>query len=245
MLPDAGFLPHANSSQKCIGVVADTATRRQLFQFLHVAAAKHYFVRFDGSNQALHHVSDITPPFFLPMLLEATNPNIVLEGGLFVRQVSQLHRLDDAIHNQGGPKPGSQSQEEHLPELVTSQSLHGGIVQELDGTFECGFEVETDPPLSQIPRFRNGPVPQDWPGVPYGYGIVLPVRREFSNLGHHSFWRQRRPGIKLSMSILSRGQDLDVSSADINHQYVHDALQSATWRVSFHNRITGWARLVS
>src|SRR5439155_15380271 len=105
-LPGAGFLPNSESSNKCIGVVADTAACRQLFQFFHVASAEHHFVRFDRSDQALDHVSDVASPFFLPMLLEAANPDVVLEGGLLVRQVAQLHRLDNAIHDQGGPKTG-------------------------------------------------------------------------------------------------------------------------------------------
>src|SRR2546423_11539995 len=53
------------------------------------------------------------------------------------------------------------------------------------------------------------------------------------------------------MRVLTRGQNLHVSSAYINNQHVHDkffdtgAIQSMTWRVSFHNRITGWDRLFS
>src|SRR5438034_9822750 len=53
------------------------------------------------------------------------------------------------------------------------------------------------------------------------------------------------------MSVLPRGQNLHVSSAYINNQHVHDKsfdtgeIQSLTWRVSFHNRITGRARLFS
>src|SRR5438094_6817 len=85
---------------------------------------------------------------FLAILLQSPNPDIVLEGGLLVRQVPQLHRLDDAIHDEGGPKTGSQAKEEHLAAFVTSQSLHGGIVHDLDRAFERSFEIETDPPLS-------------------------------------------------------------------------------------------------
>src|SRR5882672_8063780 len=153
ILLSAGSLPQAKSSSKCIGVIAGATTRRQLFQFFHVASAKHHVVRFDGSNEALHHVSDITSPFFLPVFFEAANSNVVLKSGLLVRQVAQLHRLDDPIDDQRGAETGPQSQKKHLAAFVTSQRLHGRIVHDLDGAFECGLEVETGPCFSQIPRF--------------------------------------------------------------------------------------------
>src|SRR5437773_1794521 len=122
------------------------------------------------------------------MLLQSANPDVVLKGGLLVRQVPQLHWLDDAIHDQGGPKAGSETQKQHLAAFVTSQSLHGGIVHDLDGTFECSPEVEADPTFSQVPRVRNGPVSYHRSRVAYGYDVILPVRHEFPNPGNHSYW---------------------------------------------------------
>src|SRR4029450_13215017 len=85
-----GFLPQAKSSKKCVGIVACAATCRRLFKLPDVASAEHHVVGFGGSNQALHDIGDITPPSFLAMLLQSANPNVILKGGLFVRQVSQL-----------------------------------------------------------------------------------------------------------------------------------------------------------
>src|SRR4030095_11103593 len=104
-----GFLPQAKSSKKCVGIVACAATCRRLFKLPDVVYAEHHGVGFEGNNPALDDVSDNTPQSFLAMLLQSANPNVILKGGLFVRQVSQLHGLDDAIHNHRGSKASSQS----------------------------------------------------------------------------------------------------------------------------------------
>jgi len=104
------------------------------------------------------------------------------ELGPLVRQVAQLHRFHDAVHDQGGSQSGSQSQKEQLAVFVASERLHGRIVQHLDRAFEGGFEIETGPTLSQIPGFRNGPVfGAQVRGVTDGDNIVFPVSNEFPN----------------------------------------------------------------
>src|SRR5207253_2136218 len=200
------FFPKAKSPNECVGVVDRAATRRQLFQLLDVASTEDDFVRFDRSNQALHDIGHITSPFLLAVLFQSSNPDVIFKGGLLIRQVAQLHWFDDAIDNQGGSKTGSQAEKEHLAALVTSQSLHGGIVDDLHGMFEGGLEVETDPSLSEIPRFRNRPASQDRSRVTDGYDVVLPIRHEFPNDRDHSPGCQRGSGIKFSMSVLSSGQ---------------------------------------
>src|SRR5207245_9824345 len=101
------------------------------------------------------------PPFFLAILLKSPDADVVLKGGLLVRQVTQLHRLDNAIHDQRRAKTGSQAEKEQLATFVISQSLHGGIIHDPDGTFERGFKVETDPSSSHIPRLRHGQIQEN------------------------------------------------------------------------------------
>src|SRR6266498_10274 len=220
----SGFFPQAKSSNKCFVVAAGSTTRRQLLQLPDVASPKHHFVRLDGSNQAFHDVGDIRPPFFLAILFEAPNADVVLKSSLLVRQVPQLHRLDHAIHDQGGSKAGSQTQKKHLAAFVTSQRLHGSVVHDFDRALEGSFEVKTDPSLSQIPRFRNRPAAEDWSRVTDGYDVILPVRHKYPNLGNHPFGRKCRSGLKPTMNVLTSGQDLHVSSANINDQHVHDEI---------------------
>src|SRR6058998_74556 len=73
------LLPQAKSSKKGVGIVAGAGTRGQLFQLLDVASTKDHFVRFEGSSKALHHVRNITPPFLLAMLLQASNSDVILK----------------------------------------------------------------------------------------------------------------------------------------------------------------------
>ena len=103
------LFPQAKSTKKCVSIISCAATCGQFFKLPDVTSAEHHVVGFEGRNQALHGISDIIPPFFLAMLLQSANSNVVLKGALLVRQVSQLHRLDDAIHNHRGPKASPQS----------------------------------------------------------------------------------------------------------------------------------------
>src|SRR5262249_42163031 len=80
-----------------------------------------------------------------------------------VRQMAQLHRLDDAVQNHGGTQPRSQAQEEHLAALVTPQRLHGRIIDDLDRAPECRSIVEPDPTPGEVMRFCNRPAMQDRP----------------------------------------------------------------------------------
>src|SRR2546427_4999767 len=58
---------------------------------------------------------------FRSIFFQPSNPDVILKRGLPVRQVPQFHRLDNAIHNQGGPEAGPQAQKQHLAPLVTDR----------------------------------------------------------------------------------------------------------------------------
>jgi hypothetical protein len=55
----------------------------------------------------------------------------MLERSIPVRQMAQLHRLDDAVDDEGRPQTGSEAQEEHLAALVGAQRLHRRVVDDL------------------------------------------------------------------------------------------------------------------
>src|SRR4029077_5471926 len=117
-----------------------------------------------------------------------------------------------------------ESEEQHLATFVAPERLHRCIVHDLDRTFEGCFEVETSPSFSKIPWLRNRLVPKNWTGITDGNGFVLPIRNELLHASNHLLWRQSRAGLKLTVSLLTGGEDLDVSPSNINYEYVHDRL---------------------
>src|SRR5262249_50904233 len=139
------LLPETKTSHKSVGVIAGSATGRQLFEILDIAAAEDDVIGLQGSDQLCNHLGDVLPPFLLTSLIQTTLADVVLKGALFVGKMRQLHRFDDAVDNHGGAQAGAQSQEEHLASLVAPQGLHGGIIDNLDRTTKGGLEIESDP----------------------------------------------------------------------------------------------------
>ena len=62
------LLPQSKSSAKRVPVVARTAFRGQLLEFLYVAPSKHDFVGFQSGDQASDDVCDMAAPFLFPFL---------------------------------------------------------------------------------------------------------------------------------------------------------------------------------
>src|SRR5438105_11000247 len=118
---------------------------------MNIASTQHHIVRSEGSNQLLNDVSDKASPFFLAVLLQATDADVVLKGGLFVGQVAKLHRLDNSIDDHGGTEDSSETEEQHLGALVTPERLHRCIIHNLNRTFEGCFKVETGPSFAKVP----------------------------------------------------------------------------------------------
>src|SRR5438874_3508053 len=194
---------------------------------MNIASTQHHLVRPESSNQLLYDVSDKSSPFFLAVLLQATDTDVVLKGGLFVGQVAKLHRLDNSIDNHGGPEASSETEEQHLAALVTPERLHRCIIHDFNRTFEGCFKVKTGPSFAKIPWFRNRPIPDDRTRITNGDGFILPIGDQFPHAANHSLWRQSRPGIKFSPALLTGHKDLYVSPANINYQHIHGGLHGA------------------
>ena len=105
------MLPEFESSCKRIGVVSYPATRGDLLQLLNIAPAQNYVVRFKSGDQTSHHVFDIAPPLFLAAFFQSSESDVGLVRSLLVRQMTEFHRLDDAIYNKGRTEPGAQAEE--------------------------------------------------------------------------------------------------------------------------------------
>src|SRR5262245_28629918 len=161
-------------------------------------------------------------PFLFSSLLQAALADVIFIGPLLVRKVSQLHRLDGPIEDHGGTETGSQPQKQHLAALVAAQSLHGGIIDDLDGPLERGLEIKSYPTAPEIMRFHKRPIPDDHARVAIGYRLILPVLSEFLEPSDHLLRCHCRPRGKLPRLRLSGGKDLYVGSADIDGEYIHN-----------------------
>src|SRR5690349_6394788 len=102
----------------------------------------------------------MAPPFLLASLLQASLSHIILIGAPLVRKMSQLHGLDDPIHDHGGTEAGSQANEKHLSTFVTPQRLQCGVVDNFHRAIECLFKVVSHPSASESMRLCNRSIPQ-------------------------------------------------------------------------------------
>src|SRR5262245_33384076 len=168
----------------------------------------------------------MAPPFLFSSLLQAALTDVILISSVLVRKVSQLHRLNGTIDDHGSTETGSQPQKQHLAALVTSQGLHGCIVDHLDRAFERGLEIKSHPTAPEIMRLHKRPVPDDHSRVADGYRLILPVPGEFLNSSDHPLRRHGGPGGKFSRLVLAGGENFYVGTADIDCQHIHDEVSS-------------------
>src|SRR5262249_19411045 len=203
----AFFSPQAEAAAEGVGVVACARMRRQRMEFLDVAAPNHGFVGLERGDEALHDVVNVTAPFLLAVALQPAPTHVALIGALLVGQVTELHRLYDAVHNHGRSKPCSEAWKEHLAAVVAAQGLHGGVVDKYHGPTERGCKVEPDPSASQVIRFGHRPTVENRPGIADRYNVAVPVSGELLDFRYHSAGGQLRSGRKPSVLALSGGED--------------------------------------
>ncbi len=220
------MLPESKPSAESVGIVSDSATRRNLFQLLDIASAQNHVVRFESGDHASYYVSDVASPLFLAVLFQSIESYIGLVRSLFVREMSEFHRLHDAIDDKGRTEPCAQAQKQHLAAFVTSQGLHGRVVNDLNRMPECSAEIKPHPAGSQIMRFGNRPIVQDRPGIAKRNHVIFPGSDDPLDAGDHLLRRHLWTRRKLSRRVLPRGKDLHMSSANIYHQHFHDKASS-------------------
>src|SRR5713101_7998000 len=115
--------------------------------------------------------------------------------------------------------------------LVTSQSLHGRIIDYFNRTRERGFKVKASPSLSQVIGVRNGPISHDYPGIANRYRVILPIAGEFLDACYHLSGRQLGTGWKFPRLLLSRSENLHVGSAYITTStFIEPSMYSAGLR---------------
>src|SRR6516162_1792297 len=161
-------------------------------------------------------------PFLLAVLLQSAEPNVILVGGLPIREVAEFHRLDETVDDQRRAKPRSQPQKEHCSLPIASQRLHRRVVGHFDWASESALEVESDPAFAEVVRFDNWTVVEHGAGIANGDHIVLPAFGELLHAGNHLARSQCFPGLELPVFLLSRREHLDVRAANIDCKYFHN-----------------------
>ena len=221
MLLLVSVLPKPESSDKSVGVIASTAAQRQLLQLFHVAPAEDHVVGFQRCDEVGYNVRDMPlPPLYAPAV-QASLPDKVFIGVLFVRQTAEFHRLDDAVHDHRRSQAGSQAQEQHLPALVAAPRLHGSVIDQLHRPAEGSFKIEPDPTAPQVVRFRDRHVMEHGARVTDGNGVVGPVASNPLNPKNHAPWSQRRSGAEPPSFGLAADQNFHVTATHIDNQHVH------------------------
>src|SRR5438874_3071 len=183
-------LPQADSTQKRVAIMPALDSFREFVQFFGVAAAQHDVVGNQRFLQLHERVLDVPLPGFLAELGQAGFSEIIFnDAAITVRQISQFQRKDSFFPNQGGTKPGAESEKKHSTAAITAKRLHGGVVDDANRFAECFLEIKSGPPFAEM--FG---IAQDTPVSHRRWktnrdGIEVPFRQERLHLRHHFPWR--------------------------------------------------------
>src|SRR5262245_64008913 len=107
-------LPEAKASEKGVCVVAGAAAWRQRIELMDVAAAEDDVLRLERGDEASDDVLDVAPPLRQPTSFQSVQSDVRLERFVPVRQVAQLHRLDDDVDDERRDEAGSPDVKEQL-----------------------------------------------------------------------------------------------------------------------------------
>ncbi len=172
-------------------------------------------------GEFFNHVGHVAPPLLLAEALQPADADVVFVGFLAVREVAQLHRLDDPVDDHRGTQPGAEPQKEHLPAAVAAQGLHGGVVDHLHPAAEGLLEIEAHPAFAQVGRVAHGPVVQHGARIADTDRVIVPIGRALLHAGDHLLGGHFGTGVEFAMLAGAGDQILDVRAADVDHQYVH------------------------
>src|SRR6266581_1170521 len=208
----AGLIPEPQAAEEGVAVFGELPG---------VAAADQDVVGGERGGEARNDVGDLPAPFLLAQAFEAAQADVILVGRLLVRQVAQFHRLDDAFDDHRRTEAGTEADKKHLATLVAAQCLHRRIVDDLGRAAEGGLVVEPHPPRPEVVRLGDRAAAQDGTRITNCDRGVGPVAGELLHARDHLRGRQGRPQWKFAGLGLPAGQNLDVGTADIDHQYLH------------------------
>ncbi len=170
--------PEAEAAEEGVAVIAEARAVREALDAASIAAAEDDIIDDEGACKDRGDAIEGGLPFFLAEAVTTGAAEHVLEGALLV--VGELAKLEgdkDVIQDGGGAETGAEAEEEHASTFIAAEGLHGGVVDELAGLWECGVVIELDPAASEIVRLAGGAVADDGDGEAEGDGVVVPVWR--------------------------------------------------------------------
>ena len=107
MLFLGSVLPKPESAQKSVGVVAGAAALRQFLQLSHVAPAQDHVVGFKRRDKTGHDIGDMFLPLVDAPAVQTSLSDKMFIGRTLVRQMAELHWLDDAVYDHRRSQAGS------------------------------------------------------------------------------------------------------------------------------------------
>src|SRR3974377_1973563 len=94
--------PQAEATEKSVSIFARPPPRRQAVKFLDVAASDHRVIGSQRRPETFDDVGHMTSPFLLAVALQAVAADIIFVGPFLVRQMADLHRLQQTLYDQRG-----------------------------------------------------------------------------------------------------------------------------------------------
>src|SRR5262249_44110480 len=130
-------VPEAEATNESVRVVAEPGSRWKVLELRRVPTADHDLVRLERCTKARDHVEHVLPPAPLAVPLEPPDADVILERApLLVRQVPELHGLQQAVDDERRAETGAEAEEEHAAASVAAERLHRGVVDHLHGPAE-------------------------------------------------------------------------------------------------------------
>jgi hypothetical protein len=209
-------VPKPEAPQKCVGIIASAAVRRQRLQVFCVAPAEYHLLGFKRGDQLLHGFRDVTSPFVYAQTVQTALPDVVLVGVPLPRQMPELHRLDNAARDHRRPQARSQTQKKHFPSPIAPQSLHCGVIDQLHRPSEGRFEIESRPTTPQVVRFRDWNIAEHRSRVTDRHDVISPVAGNLFYAGYHSPGDQSGAGVEFPRLGLTADQDFHVTATYVD-----------------------------
>src|SRR5262249_13208327 len=214
-----GAVPEAEATEEGVRVVAEPGSRWELLELRGASTADHDLVRLERGTERRDDVQPGLPPALPAVALEPPDADIILERVPFlVREVSELHRLEDAVNDERRAEAGSEPEAEHAAASIAAERLHRGGVDGPHGPAEGAAAGEARPAAAEVVRLGKHVPVDDRSGIADGDLAVGPVGRQTLHGGHHAPGRHRRSGVDPAMVALPRRQDLHVRPADVDDQ---------------------------
>ena len=126
------------------------------------------------------------------MRLAAVLADVALERRIAERKMTELHRQDDLLRDEGGTKARAETEEEHLPALVASKRLHGRVVDHLRRLAQGILEVEADPTGAEIDGVGHHAAGTNDGRDADRDDVERPVARRLLDPGEKLLWSQVR-----------------------------------------------------